>query len=359
MLNSTSKGSLSDVFAGVLLGTAVGDSLGLPVENMSPRRIHRLRKGEWKHRFFLGRGLVSDDTEHALFVAQALLAQPNNANSFQKCLAWKLRAWLLGLPAGIGWATLRAVIRLWLGFHPNKSGVFSAGNGPAMRSAILGAYFAFEPEMLRSFVAASTRITHTDPKAEVGALAVARAVAWTIQYGHRSDRVENLLDLLKREPVDEEWLAILNQFQSAWQAGRSVADFAHELGLQNGVTGYIYHTVPVAIFASLRHGEDFVGGLQAALDCGGDTDTVGAVTGAIMGSTVGKSGIPSELRSGIVEWPRSCQLLERVAERLSEQKIKGQILGPVQYFWPALVVRNLFFVVIVLLHGLRRLAPPY
>src|SRR5437867_2525490 len=131
--------------AGVLLGMAVGDALGLPAENLSPRRIRRLWRGEWRHRFVFGHGMFSDDTEHILFVSQTLLVHPDNVDAFARSLSWKLRAWLLGAPAGIGLATLRAALKLWLGFSPDRSGVFSAGNGPAMRSAILGAYYADEP----------------------------------------------------------------------------------------------------------------------------------------------------------------------------------------------------------------------
>src|SRR5713101_2258079 len=111
-------------------------------------------------------GMCSDDTEHTLFVAQALLSHPEDPIAFQRCLAWKLRLWLLGLPAGIGLATLRAILKLWLGFPPSCSGVRSAGNGPAMRSAVIGAFFADEPAKRREFVSAATRITHADPKAE-------------------------------------------------------------------------------------------------------------------------------------------------------------------------------------------------
>ena len=60
---------------GTLLGTAVGDALGLPSEGISRRRAQRLFKGRWRHRLVLNRGMISDDTEHTLFVAQPLLAR--------------------------------------------------------------------------------------------------------------------------------------------------------------------------------------------------------------------------------------------------------------------------------------------
>ena len=77
----------------------------------------------------------------------------------------QLRFWLLGLPGGIGYATLKAILKLWLGFKPEHSGIFSAGNGPAMRSAIIGVCYGNDSQKLRELVKASTRLTHTDPKA--------------------------------------------------------------------------------------------------------------------------------------------------------------------------------------------------
>lgn len=346
----------SDAFTGLLLGTAVGDALGLPAEGLSRQRIQKIWRGRCGHRFLLGRGMVSDDTEHTLFVAQALLAHPENASAFQRCLAWKLRLWLLGLPAGVGLATLRATLKLWLAFPPNRSGVRSAGNGPAMRSAIIGAYFADNPPRRREFVSACTRLTHTDPRAETAALAVAEASAWCI---NQDEPIEAWLTHLPLLGTDEEWHALCRELTDALAARKSVQHFADALGLERGVTGYAYHTVPVALYAWLRHFGDFRSGLTAALDCGGDTDTVGAIAGALMGATVGRSGLPSEWVQGICEWPRSVTLLARVSERLARQKGAGRALGPVRYFWPAVIVRNALFLLTVLAHGFRRLAPPY
>ena len=49
----------------------------------------------------------------------------------------------------------------------------------------------------------------------------------------------------------------------------------------------------------------------------------------------------------------------QVSERLARQKVVGRPLGPVHYFWPALCLRNLVFLLAVLAHGFRRLLPPY
>ena len=123
-------------FRGLMLGTAVGDALGLPAEGISRRRGRKLFRGRWRHRFLPGVGMLSDDTEHTVFVAQSLLAHPDSAGRFVRRLAWCLRLWLVTLPAGVGFATLRSIFLLWVGMPPGRSGIYSAGNGPAMRSPV-------------------------------------------------------------------------------------------------------------------------------------------------------------------------------------------------------------------------------
>src|SRR5438874_3798941 len=88
--------------AGAILGTAVGDALGLPREGLSRLRARRLfGDPPLRHQFVLGRGMVSDDTEHTCLLAQALLDAPDDPERFARSLAWRLRLWLLGCPAGI------------------------------------------------------------------------------------------------------------------------------------------------------------------------------------------------------------------------------------------------------------------
>jgi ADP-ribosylglycohydrolase len=342
--------------AGVLIGSAVGDSLGLPSEGLRPDRIRRRWHGEWKQRFIFGRGMCSDDTEHTFMVAQALLTEPFDADRFQRCLAWKLKCWLVGLPAGVGLATARAILKLWMGFPPSRSGIYSAGNGPAMRSAIIGAFFANDSKQRREFVVAATRITHTDPRAEIAALAVAEASAWAVNGG---SKVEEFLLRLPDCRQNQEWLNLCRRLSDAYAANESLPDFCRSLGLERGVSGYAFHTVPVALYGWLRHSGDFKMALTQTLDCGGDTDTVGAIVGALAGASTGEDGIPNEWRNGILEWPRSISLMRDLAARLERQTSQQNPVGSIHYFWPGLVFRNLVFLAVVLLHGFRRLLPPY
>ena len=343
-------------FAGLLLGTAIGDALGLPAEGLSPARIQRRWQGKWQMRLAFGRGMVSDDTEHAFFVAQSLLASPANSAGFLRSLAWRMRWWFLGLPAGVGLATARACVKLWLGISPERSGVSSAGNGPAMRSAIIGAFFADNPQRKRQFLVASKRLTHTDPRAETAALAVAEAAVWIVG---RQDELGGFLKRLHACGTGDEWSQICRRLEEAFESKKSVRDFACSLGLERGVTGYAFHTVPVALYAWLRHPNDYRKALIEALECGGDTDTVGAIVGALVGGCVGEQGIPNEWLRNLWEWPRTPEKIRILARRLARAKEQGQPQRPVAYFWIGVLPRNLLFLLIVLVHGLRRLFPPY
>jgi ADP-ribosylglycohydrolase len=346
---------------GVLLGTAVGDALGLPLEGLGPRRARKLFPPPTRHRLLPGGGLLSDDTEHALFVAQSLLAHPASPGAFRSRLGWCLRGWLVGLPAGVGLATLRACVKLLVGFPPSVSGVYSAGNGPAMRAAPVGAFFCRRAEDMEAYLVAATRITHTDPKALVGARAVALAAAWSVGRGTDLGRPGrgDLEGLLRQAGGGEpEWAELADGLLAAEAEGLSVGEYAVGMGLGEGVTGYVYHTVPVALYAWYRHFGDFAATVESVLELGGDADTVGAVTGALAGAAAGASGIPDAWIDGIVDWPRSTRLLTAVADGMAQLQSGGSA-RPMRYFWPAVLPRNVFLLGVVLAHGLRRLLPPY
>jgi ADP-ribosylglycohydrolase len=303
--------------------------------------------------------MVSDDTEHACFTARALIASKGDPDRFEKELAWSLRWWLLGMPAGIGFATLRSILRLWVGIPPERSGVFSAGNGPAMRSPLLGVAYGNSPERLREFVLRSTRLTHTDPKAYYGALAVAVAAHASAEGSVAPhDFLRVLRETLHDAPAGE-LLGLIDRACSSAERDEPVSAFATGIGSRNGISGYMYHTVTCVIQVWLRHQKDYSAGIKEIITAGGDTDTTAAVLGGIIGAGVGHAGIPRNLLAGIVEWPRSTAWMERLGIVLARSlKEPGNAEAP-GYFVPAIPLRNASFLLVVLAHGVRRLFPPY
>jgi ADP-ribosyl-[dinitrogen reductase] hydrolase len=362
-----------DAVVGCLLGQAVGDMMGLPAENLGPRRVQKLFPTFDRPRFLFGRGMGSDDTEHACMTAQALLRSGGDRHRFRRSLAWRLRWWFLAGPPGIGLATLKACVRLWLGWPSDRSGVRSAGNGPAMRAAILFAAVGCLPEPdgheylysepFRPWSSDSTRLSHTDPQAESGARLI-QNVAWFAADGRRDSFIPaDVVSILQRlvmacRPTGdlfEHFTALI----PAYEANKSVAEFAAELKLTRGITGYIAHTVPVAVYAFLRHPDDYRTAIESVIRLGGDTDTVAAITGALVGARVGKAGIPTEWLDRWADWPRSVAWMERLALKLADGKWREAAQPAVPLAWWAIPFRNLFFFLVVLAHVLRRLLPPY
>lgn len=361
-----------DAIVDCILGTALGDAVGLPCEGLSPARQRKLFGETGEPALFFGRRMVSDDTEHTLMTAQALAQSRGDVEKFARAFTKRLRVWILCLPAGVGLATLKACLKLCVGVSPQRAGVWSAGNGPAMRSALLGVCFGDDAGKLRQLVRASSRLTHTDPRAEHSAFAVALAAhfaaarpAFTpIEY---SIALRNALG-----DGAEELCNLVDRAANSVQQAQTTREFATELGLAHGVSGYVLHTVPVALHAWLSHQDDFRAAVTEIVRCGGDSDSTGAIVGALVGARVGEAGLPADWLQSLAEWPHNVSWMRQLGAALNEslndeggensnlrQSILRQSVSLPRASIFAILLRNLFFLSVVLCHGLRRLLPPY
>lgn len=339
-----------------LLGGALGDSLGLPFEGVSPRRIARwLRRRPFGQRFVFGRGMLSDDTDHAVFTAQALLRAQGNVDRFRRALAWRMRLWLLTLPAGIGLATLRSLILLWCGVPPTRSGVWSAGNGPLMRAPLIGCVYADDSTRRRAFVDASTRMTHRDPQVLTAARALAD-VAAAIARGEfaRAAGWPALQPLLRAAGDETEWKAMLLRLGDCFTSRDPCTAARVAFGGAGGISGYALHTLPFALAAWHTYRGDVPATLEAVIRAGGDTDTVGAIAGSLAALSAPDLGAGSAWIDAIADWPHSPRYLRQLGVALD-----GAPAPVATGFCAGLWLRSPLFMALVLAHGLRRLAPPY
>ena len=356
--NDESRPGARDVIGGCLLGCALGDSIGLPFEGISARRIERLNPGPLRQRLLFGHGMISDDTEHSCLVAQALIASGGDVETFGRNMAWRLRWWFLTLPAGIGLGTLRSSIKLWLGFPWHKSGSRSAGNGPMMRSAIIGAWARGDDRLREELVAVSSRITHADPRAERAAQVVAHATAFGLD--NETISAADAVACFEKWARDDEALQSLLQ-----RAARSAAEnqharqFCEDNDMQKGVSGFCYSTLAVVLQIWLRHHDDAQAAIAEAVRCGGDTDTVAAIVGGMVGARVGRERLPQAWLEHLTDWPRSVRWMDALCAQLNRCEPTGAGQRPMYVFYPLALGRNLLFIFVVLAHGFRRLAPPY
>jgi ADP-ribosylglycohydrolase len=318
--------------AGTLLGTAVGDALGLPCEGMSAGRIAR-RFGRADRFRLLGRtGYVSDDTEQSALVAQSLARFPADPDRCARAFRRSLVGWFWRLPWGVGLATVRSCFRTMLGF--SRAGVRSAGNGSAMRAAVIGAFFHDRPDERRRFGEALATSTHTDERAVQGALFVAELAA----VGP-----EEALQIV----AHEELAAALARAVDLARRSAPTSEAAETLQ----TTGYVVHTVSFALYCYLRYGATPLLALQECIGAGGDTDSIAAILGAWLGARHGEPGLPAHLLAEIHDGPFGPSHLRALAKALADGA------PPPRYSWPGALLRNLALYPVVLAHGFRRIFP--
>lgn len=195
------------------------------------------------------------------------------------------------------------------GDHPPLARIFSSKKRRHVRRERTGHEdsrrrhsLADAPEKPGQYVQAATCLTHRDSRALTGAMAVALTAAHRTRHalGKEDSPYPLVRELAEIAPDDEEWQRFMQGVQSGLGGRRSLQEFARSLGLSRGVTGYMYHTVPVCLYALYRHGGDFKTGMESLLNLGGDTDTMGAIYGAIAGMD---GTIPEEWIRNLRDFP--------------------------------------------------------
>jgi hypothetical protein len=117
------------------------------------------------------------------------------------------------------------------------------------------------------------------------------------------------------------------------------------------------HTVPMVIHAWLAHPTDYPEAIQSLIECGGDADSTAAIAGGILGASLGEAAIPEQWLTHLAEWPRTTDWIGQLAEQLALAIETGQRLKSLSLPWLAIILRNLWFLLVVLSHGFRRLIP--
>ncbi len=350
MVNRSSKWTASPTVSSARFWERrVGDALGLPAEGMSARAIRR-RFGRIDRFRMLGQtGFVSDDTEQSALLAQSLIRHPDDAERCVRAFRRALLGWFCRLPWGIGWGTLRACVRIALGISP--SGVRSAGNGAAMRAAILGAFFHDRPEARETFGRGIAQVTHRDDRAIEGALYVAELAAACVRS--LSDRSRQDLQFEARSVVHDPQLgSALDRARDLALSGVDTSEAAEVCG----TSGFVIHTIAFATFIFLRHGDDPIRALSEAIHAGGDTDSIGAIVGGWVGALHGTNALPGDLLAQIHDGPFGPSHLRALASALAQARDGNPGLAPA-YSTTAAMIRNLALYPVVLGHGFRRLIP--
>lgn len=282
---------LKSKFLGSLIGTGVGDVVGAGFEGrrmVEPRTIETVADRQEVLTY-------TDDTHMMIGMAEALVENEgfdgeHMAHTFMEnyeCEPW--RGYGPGPPrifrlvrAGEAWD--KAAERLYPGG--------SYGNGSAMRIAPVGVLYHDDLAELREVAYRSSQITHSHELGKEGAALQACAVALAVNLEPSGvfdpkEFLARLGEFIHHE-VYKQKLARVGMLLNETDRAKVVA----ELG--NGIEAF--NSVPTAIYSFLSHPRSFREAILFAVSLGGDTDTIGAMTGAISGAYLGVGSIPNRWR---------------------------------------------------------------
>jgi len=291
-----------DAATGALLGLACGDALGRPVEFRSAESIsdehgtvtEMLSNGTHRR----PAGTVTDDTDLALCIARSLVEQ----GAFDgNDIADRFHEWYESDPFDIGLMTADAIREYASGTSwrdagrevwQHRSEGSNAGNGSVMRCAPHALAFADDPNALVEVSRLSSAITHYDPRCTYGCAVLNCTIAGYLRGD--DDPLAGALARVEHDGPDE-----------LVETLRLLPDHVDESQLPN--SGYVVHTLQTALYDALS-ADSAKDAIVTAVNRGGDTDTIGAVTGALAGARFGRDSLPDRWLTTI-EYREDLELL--------------------------------------------------
>jgi len=313
-------------FQGALLGTFVGDALGMPIEGMTHEAILAKYEGPLKDmdEGRLPKGSYTDDTQMMIGLAEGLAQRG------------KLDCALIGsrfvdnfeARRGYGPATVKIIEQLRKGARwdaPAKKvydGRGSFGNGAPMRIAPLGCMFYDDISNLREAAESCSSITHTHPLGMEGGVIQALAVALAVGTDPHDglDPMKFIAKLIKFSNKAE-FIKPLKKVKEL--LGRKEPPEVHEIIKDLGTDVKAYTSCPAAIYSFLSHWSSFEDTVVYAVNLGGDTDTIGAMAGAISGALHGIKAIPERWLNDLDNLDKGRDYVLELGEKLWERKGLG------------------------------------
>lgn len=276
--------------AGAALGTMCGDALGMPVEGWSAEaikqkygRLDSMQPGR------LPAGSYTDDSQMMVAILETLAHKdrmdgPYLAQRFVEVFEPR---------RGYGGRIFGVMERLATGAAWDSAGTDSFGNGGAMRVGVLGAFYADDTIACKKAALDQCRITHHHPQGLAGAVAQALAVRLACQLGAQGQQPEPRIYLDEIadavESIDSHTAERLRAMPILSSGDEKAAIV--ELSKTYACDVTAAEAVPPAIGAFLA-ANSAEQAIVIGVSLGGDTDTIGAMAGALAGAYWGLAALP-------------------------------------------------------------------
>ncbi len=285
----------------LIFGQAIGDALGLASEFMTKEEVKRFYPNgicvyediiQDRHRSLWQKGAWTDDTDQMLCILDSIIENKaiDLADIAKRFVLWKQTNGI-----GIGRHTLNVLSIGDYVEHPFKASELiwsmsrkqSAANGAIMRTAILGCWNYTDWKEVKSNTENVCKLTHYDPRC-VGSCVIITYIV------HRYLTNQEILksDILRI--TDEYDSRIIEYVELAYQNNIEALRLDEQ-----GKIGYTLKTMSAALWA-YNYSTDFYSGLRTIIEEGGDADTNGSVTGALLGLKFGLNTIPKHLIDNLI-----------------------------------------------------------
>jgi len=313
-----------DRLTGMLMGCAIGDALGMPVEGLENERtiraIHRLggirdflapQTHVLKSLRRLRPGCWTDETQLTLAITRAMVRA--GGLDYDSVAESHIRAFETLELRGWEATTKQACRRLAQGTDRRRSGKMGgAGNAVAAKISPIAAWSTLKGEgrdaLLRHCVNVGV-MTHHDPRAVVGAYVVALLIRDALvgprRWAPSPERYDELIEEARwAESCLATSLGVSDDPISQHLAELSDAldsDSAELAEFCNGATSYVCDSVSYVVALVCGRPWEFEEGIVAAVNGGGDTDTNGAMVGTILGAAYGVRKLPKRFLDKVEE----------------------------------------------------------
>lgn len=292
-----------------MLGTGIGDAIGRSSEGGTMLQLESIRKTAEESDVLR----YTDDTQQMISLAEALAEKGEfDGKTFGERLVENFNP-SRGYGPG-STQVIRAIERGEAWDKPARKlfgGEGSYGNGSSMRAAPAGLFCYDDLENLRSFARDCSRITHTHRLGVEGSILQTAAVALaTRQDPSLSFDSKDFLEKIQEFIEEKEYREKLNWINEFLDSEPSRKEIVRTLG--NGVEAF--NSVPTAVYSFLSHPESFEDAVIYAVSLGGDADTIGAMTGAIVGSYQGADEIPDGWKEKLEDRDKIITLANKLLE---------------------------------------------
>jgi poly(ADP-ribose) glycohydrolase ARH3 len=294
-------------FKGCMLGLGLGDALGAPYEGSgmgSTDRVERLLSE-------LPETLrYTDDTEMAIGVVESLSElgrfDPDHMAHRFAANCDPTRGY------GRGALVVLELVRQGTPWRDVSLRVFpegSFGNGAAMRAAPIGLAYANDTEELIRVTRTASSITHANPLAQEGALMITLTTVCAL----KGFSVAETLQVLEHALEIPDYLHALEVIRDLLVTEPDAGEVIKKLG----TSVRALESVPTAVYAYLKYGDDYLRTISFCVSLGGDTDTTASMAGALSGARMGEAALPQAALEHLENRKRIIELIEELYAKFS------------------------------------------